>query len=151
MALLGRFRKYTRRKYKKSLYFRFRPRLCENSKLVRNSRYECGDIDWASANDITGLAFKTAFAQELWPSESDPNAKWVGWGQDTSTPPAWNPVWDAVNKTITIDATNGYSIAPGYDVWAKFDIVAVPIPATVWLFGSGLLGLVGMARRKKAV
>lgn len=25
----------------------------------------------------------------------------------------------------------------------------VPIPATVWLFGSGLLGLVGMARRKK--
>lgn len=26
---------------------------------------------------------------------------------------------------------------------------AVPIPAAVWLFGSGLLGLVGMARRKK--
>ncbi|MDH3280150.1 MAG: VPLPA-CTERM sorting domain-containing protein [Gammaproteobacteria bacterium] len=25
----------------------------------------------------------------------------------------------------------------------------VPVPATVWLFGSGLLGLVGMARRKK--
>lgn len=27
----------------------------------------------------------------------------------------------------------------------------VPIPAAVWLFGSGLLGLVGVARRKKAV
>jgi hypothetical protein len=27
---------------------------------------------------------------------------------------------------------------------------AVPVPAAVWLFGSGLLGLVGMARRKKA-
>jgi hypothetical protein len=26
----------------------------------------------------------------------------------------------------------------------------VPLPATVWLFGSGLLGLVGMARRKKS-
>jgi len=26
---------------------------------------------------------------------------------------------------------------------------AVPIPATAWLFGSGLLGLIGMARRKK--
>jgi hypothetical protein len=28
--------------------------------------------------------------------------------------------------------------------------VVVPIPAAVWLFGSGLLGLVGIARRKKA-
>jgi hypothetical protein len=26
----------------------------------------------------------------------------------------------------------------------------VPIPASVWLFGSGLLGLIGIARRKKA-
>jgi hypothetical protein len=27
---------------------------------------------------------------------------------------------------------------------------SVPVPAAVWLFGSGLLGLVGVARRKKA-
>lgn len=33
---------------------------------------------------------------------------------------------------------------------AGFGITTVPIPAAVWLFGSGLLGLVGMARRKKA-
>jgi len=26
----------------------------------------------------------------------------------------------------------------------------VPVPAAVWLFGSGLMGLVGVARRKKA-
>ena len=25
----------------------------------------------------------------------------------------------------------------------------IPVPAAVWLFGSGLLGLVGVARRKK--
>ena len=31
-----------------------------------------------------------------------------------------------------------------------FEVSAVPIPATAWLFGSGLLGLIGMARRKKA-
>ena len=27
----------------------------------------------------------------------------------------------------------------------------IPIPAAVWLFGSGLLGLIGIARRRKAV
>ena len=30
------------------------------------------------------------------------------------------------------------------------DIASVPLPATAWLFGSGLVGLVGIARRKKA-
>lgn len=29
-------------------------------------------------------------------------------------------------------------------------VSSVPVPAAVWLFGSGLLGLVGVARRKKA-
>lgn len=30
------------------------------------------------------------------------------------------------------------------------DVAAVPLPAAVWLFGSGLLGLLGVARRKAA-
>lgn len=30
------------------------------------------------------------------------------------------------------------------------DVAAVPIPAAAWLFGSGLLGLIGVARRKAA-
>ena len=34
--------------------------------------------------------------------------------------------------------------------YASFAVSAVPVPAAVWLFGSGLLGLVGVARRKKA-
>ena len=39
--------------------------------------------------------------------------------------------------------------ALGYsDVMAQTAVV--PIPAAVWLFGSGLIGLIGMARRKKA-
>ena len=29
------------------------------------------------------------------------------------------------------------------------DVTVVPVPAAVWLFGSGLLGLVGIARRKQ--
>ena len=29
------------------------------------------------------------------------------------------------------------------------DVSAVPVPAAVWLFGSGLVGLIGLARRKR--
>jgi len=40
----------------------------------------------------------------------------------------------------------------GKFAWAvqSGNVGAVPIPAAVWLFGSGLLGLIGVARRKKA-
>jgi hypothetical protein len=32
----------------------------------------------------------------------------------------------------------------------NLEVAQVPVPAAVWLFGSGLLGLIGVARRKKA-
>ena len=38
----------------------------------------------------------------------------------------------------------------GYNGEGSLKIPGVPVPAAVWLFGSGLLGLVGIARRKRA-
>ena len=37
----------------------------------------------------------------------------------------------------------------GVSAAAPVAVAPVPVPAAVWLFGSGLLGLVGLARRKK--
>ncbi|MCK5662836.1 MAG: hypothetical protein KAI17_05080, partial [Thiotrichaceae bacterium] len=40
-----------------------------------------------------------------------------------------------------------------YFAWAvrSGDVAAVPIPGTVWLFSSGLMGLLGYSRRKQAI
>jgi hypothetical protein len=40
-----------------------------------------------------------------------------------------------------------------YGEWTSLNLTVVPtvvpVPAAVWLFGSGLMGLAGIARRKK--
>jgi len=64
--------------------------------------------------------------------------------------------WMTFTWTVTLDAglidvglrntdIGFYSIA-----FDNFSITAVPVPAAIWLFGSGLIGLIGVARRKKA-
>jgi len=50
----------------------------------------------------------------------------------------------------TVD-TGTFGQGPGWNTTSgTSSLSAVPIPAAVWLFGSGLLGLVGMARRKQS-
>ena len=39
--------------------------------------------------------------------------------------------------------------APGAGGGEGGPVAAVPVPAAVWLFGTGLIGLTGMSRRKK--
>lgn len=49
--------------------------------------------------------------------------------------------------TLGFDTTADSATAISTDI---INTSVVPVPAAVWLFGSGLLGLIGMARRKKA-
>ena len=51
-----------------------------------------------------------------------------------------NNTWDA----------GGFAALGPDEVGFYADFTVVPVPAAVWLFGSGLLGLIGIARRKKA-
>ena len=68
-------------------------------------------------------------------------------------------VWDVAGSTYTSVDVDGDGVPgigmidgafPGFSANFSFDAPQVPVPAAVWLFGSGLLGLVGVARRKKA-
>jgi hypothetical protein len=65
----------------------------------------------------------------------------------------WGASWDYGNnpdgskKDFDSSAANPYSGSElGMDL--RIQLTAVPVPAAVWLFGSGLIGLVGFARRK---
>jgi len=51
---------------------------------------------------------------------------------------------------ITIQADTGGTGNTINDGTGSWNVNPVPVPAAVWLFASGILGLVGMARRKKA-
>lgn len=49
------------------------------------------------------------------------------------------------------DIASGQSFDYGYTASTQtVSAAVVPIPAAAWLFGSGLLGMIGIARRKKA-
>ena len=53
------------------------------------------------------------------------------------------------------DGISGTPMAPGgpfagFNANFNANLVPVPVPAAVWLFGSGLIGLVGVARRRKS-
>ena len=53
-----------------------------------------------------------------------------------------------VDSTIGIHMNFGLSAGDSVTFNTSFEITPVPVPAAVWLFSSGLLGLLGVARRK---
>lgn len=44
----------------------------------------------------------------------------------------------------------GFNNGGQYSELFNIQVSAIPVPAAIWLFGSGLLGFIGIARRKKA-
>ena len=63
---------------------------------------------------------------------------------------------DGTYNVILVSASNvgdawgsSFASVPYMETW-NVNLAPVPIPAAAWLFGSGLIGLVGIARRKKS-
>ena len=118
--------------------------------------------------DINGGDFvgQVVFIAELFTERTGDNG---ATNQILQGPPTWvTPGWQrfTFNTFLGADAGGGVSLLFKADCGANpncrfdaridnvsivTDVSAVPVPAAVWLFGSGLLGLVGVARRKKAL
>jgi hypothetical protein len=59
-----------------------------------------------------------------------------------------NPLADEATKNAVTGIWTNAAIIQG--IGLRINAEVVPVPAAVWLFGSGLLGLIGVARHKKA-
>lgn len=60
-------------------------------------------------------------------------------------------LFDAINFSMADGYATFNDKRNGFYAWAVYsgDVSPVPVPAAVWLFGSGLVGLAGLARRKR--
>jgi len=83
------------------------------------------------------------------------NCIYDGWPYGSAGAPTKNQVWMLASADGNGDGVMGIPMAAqgpfaGFN-WnfSAFAPTAVPIPAAVWLFGSGLIGLVGAARRRR--
>jgi len=73
---------------------------------------------------------------------------------------SWGITHDTVDFEIDLAGTgllDGSELALRWEFTCANDVIegavdvpAVPVPAAVWLFGSGLIGLIGIARRKRS-
>ena len=117
-----------------------------------------GSVDVRPFNDD----YTTTYAN----TTSDPEDAWITWNggaadyivcpncfvliKDGNQSPAW--------YLFNINDWDGKMALHLEDFWVGNGAIShvaifsspIPVPAAVWLFGSGLLGLVGIARRKKA-
>ena len=74
-----------------------------------------------------------------------PGIYWTGTERADATSSAWTFRFDTGEQ-------RSFSKSVGSFAWAvqSGDVGAVPVPAAMWLFSSGLIGLIGVARQKKA-
>jgi hypothetical protein len=103
--------------------------------IVGISGPQSGDYLASNSNGTLTLTNTSNFVMAVWDANLGGGAgAWVG---DSS--PVWYGNGNAVQ--LTFETSGGTLVV---------DVQPVPVPATVWLFGSGILGLIGIARRKTA-
>jgi len=95
-----------------------------------------------AANEILDFSFTSATAHALTPVDNASSTSLEGLGIMTDG-----------DMSELVLAYNDNALGTGDsdfdDMLVRAEFSAVPVPAAVWLFGSGLLGLIGMARRRK--
>jgi PEP-CTERM motif len=102
-------------------------------------------IDFTQGLGLAGPAINGSWVPDYFDSQYNVNSN----DYSTSSLPS---VIDVSQPYIGIDSSNlRFNVDDSAEIkFSLTQISAVPLPATVWLFGSGLLGFIGAARQEKA-
>ena len=103
-----------------------------------------GYVEFTVFNTAFGPAIPHAWLELTWEITDD--------GMGNLTMVTMDADGNGYPGTVPGDPANGDFAGFPFPFEPRWDGAAsvVPVPAAVWLFGSGLLGLVGIARRKKS-
>lgn len=71
-------------------------------------------------------------------------------GEVTTTSANTNPVEPFTPFAGNWEYFSGINVGSGENLGGYYLISEVPVPAAIWLFGSGLIGLIGIARSRQA-
>ena len=97
--------------------------------------------------DLGTVLGKYSFDTELWPLTTTPSSSF--YDQNTGE---FSITW-AFSEDIMYDITSPFgdsssSFSTAFDLTISGTATVVPVPAAVWLFASGLIGLAGVMRRR---
>ena len=116
--------------------------------------YNDSNTNWT----ITLLFDDTVSAFGIWSGAIEENWTYTAFDaqgnaiESTVTGISTNPIFHgiAANGIKSVTMSNvAEDIAIFDDLYFVPSVATVPVPAAVWLFGSGLLGLIGFAKRKR--
>ena len=120
-----------------------------------SSEFNAAPTFWGDPSGATAAAnaIVSALGTTDWTNPAD--SSWDRVGVPTGYFSNGNvSLWGDINSALATDTITNIAKTPGGlgggIAFASFQASAVPVPAAVWLFGSGLLGLIGISRRKKA-
>ena len=129
--------------------------------------FDLTTVGFDPLTEVVDSAVVVVFVRDLWSLSPNNDQVWSLWVEDNSSVDkrsSYNDGFVAASLTlfdytpIETDGTLDFGVTPATGVYIGASTLTittspavVPVPAAVWLFSSGLIGLIGVARRKAHV